>query len=510
MTSFCDENGLVLEKYFIGLYEKEIEGAVTRHINYVMAGDGMTAIVIEEENGISTSETYYTYKDHLGSIVALTDVSGDVIMEQSFDACSVTLKLDDDNQSNFLVEPIPTAAQSCREGRYRNPNDWTYNNINESPTWLRGYTGHEFLPHFDLINMNGRIYDPILGRMLSPDRFVPDPLSTQGYNRYSYVFNNPLRYTDPSGDLPVAMAIGMVLGGYVGGAIQSGVYNPFTAQYWQDGWQGFVVGAVVGGTTGLNVGAKISAKTTAPTIGKSTIAATTTGVFSGVLNAFYSYDYSAGFGWRTLAQFGAGFIGGYTAVNLGLLSGMLVGGGTNVIAHLGDYEDGFIAYQVAQKFIGGALVAYGGYSLNKKIFNNRVRTDFQIIENEIMSNPYTKFSHKKFINESTKYGVFNVVTDFSYSDRDDFINREPQEYAGIFFSGFINGGIQYTAPFFSEAVNSNWAGFTLSMAGNIFDYNNVVTFQNNNFLYNNGFYGLPQKASIMTYKSFFYNFLTLW
>jgi hypothetical protein len=56
MTSFCDENGLVLEKYFIGLYEKEIEGAVTRHINYVMAGDGVTALIIqEEENGIPVS-----------------------------------------------------------------------------------------------------------------------------------------------------------------------------------------------------------------------------------------------------------------------------------------------------------------------------------------------------------------------------------------------------------------------------------------------------------------------
>jgi RHS repeat-associated protein len=52
---------------------------------------------------------------------------------------------------------------------------------------------------FDLININGRLYDPILGRMLSPDVVIQDDRSSQVYNRYSYCFNNPLRFTDPSG-----------------------------------------------------------------------------------------------------------------------------------------------------------------------------------------------------------------------------------------------------------------------------------------------------------------------
>jgi RHS repeat-associated protein len=165
-----------MEKYFVGLYEKEIEGNVIRHINYINAGDGMTAIVlVEEENGNTETNTFFTYKDHLGSIVVLTDENGDVVMEQSFDSW----------------------------GRRRNPSNWTFNNISEPPTWLRGYTNHEHLPHFDLVNMNGRIYDPILGRMLSPDNYVQDPLFSQSYNRYSYVWNNPLKYTDPSGDFAV-------------------------------------------------------------------------------------------------------------------------------------------------------------------------------------------------------------------------------------------------------------------------------------------------------------------
>jgi hypothetical protein len=47
--------------------------------------------------------------------------------------------------------------------------------------------------------MNGRIYDPLLGRFLSADLMVPHPGNLQSYNRYSYVGNNPLSLVDPSG-----------------------------------------------------------------------------------------------------------------------------------------------------------------------------------------------------------------------------------------------------------------------------------------------------------------------
>ncbi|MFC3122874.1 RHS repeat-associated core domain-containing protein [Agaribacter flavus] len=63
----------------------------------------------------------------------------------------------------------------------------------------RGYTGHEHVEHADIIHMNGRIYDPTLGRFLQADPFIQAPMNSQSYNRYSYVLNNPLSYTDPSG-----------------------------------------------------------------------------------------------------------------------------------------------------------------------------------------------------------------------------------------------------------------------------------------------------------------------
>jgi len=82
------------------------------------------------------------------------------------------------------------------------------NDIDMPPWFTRSYTGHEHLREFDLINMNGRLYDPIPGRMLSADNFVQAPGSSQSYNRYSYAFNNPLKYTDPSGEFNVWAALG--------------------------------------------------------------------------------------------------------------------------------------------------------------------------------------------------------------------------------------------------------------------------------------------------------------
>ena len=110
---------------------------------------------------------YYTLKDHQGSHAAV--IHGNTVERLSYDPW----------------------------GRRRNTTDFGYGNV--SHTFDRGYTLHEHYDEFDLINMNGRLYDPILGRMLSPDMVIQDEQNSQAYNRYSYCFNNPLRYTDPSG-----------------------------------------------------------------------------------------------------------------------------------------------------------------------------------------------------------------------------------------------------------------------------------------------------------------------
>jgi RHS repeat-associated protein len=85
-------------------------------------------------------------------------------------------------------------------GNRRDADSWTvYTTLPAGILLARGFTGHEHIDLFDLINMDGRIYDPVVGRFLSPDPMIQDPENLQSLNRYSYCLNNPLSLTDPSG-----------------------------------------------------------------------------------------------------------------------------------------------------------------------------------------------------------------------------------------------------------------------------------------------------------------------
>lgn len=85
-------------------------------------------------------------------------------------------------------------------GNRMTASDWTVNRDGGDFAFHRGFTGHEHYYRFGIINMNARLYDPVLGRFFSPDPQVQNPYSTQGFNRYSYCGNNPVMYTDPDGE----------------------------------------------------------------------------------------------------------------------------------------------------------------------------------------------------------------------------------------------------------------------------------------------------------------------
>jgi len=80
-------------------------------------------------------------------------------------------------------------------------NPTNYTTQADFPITNRGFTGHEHYNFFKIINMNGRLYDPVIARFFSPDNFVQLPEFTQSYNRYSYCLNNPLMLKDPTGQL---------------------------------------------------------------------------------------------------------------------------------------------------------------------------------------------------------------------------------------------------------------------------------------------------------------------
>ena len=94
-----------------------------------------------------------------------------------------------------MVERLSYDAWGKR--RFPNGQDDPTGSISSQTT--RGFTGQEELADVGLVHMNGRVYDPLLGRFGTPDPTTESPFSTQGWNRYSYVGNSPLNFTDPSG-----------------------------------------------------------------------------------------------------------------------------------------------------------------------------------------------------------------------------------------------------------------------------------------------------------------------
>ena len=183
-SEFYTNNVLNKTKYFIGGdYEVEkLPNGSERRIHYLPGGG------IYVSNELGTGQMYYVQSDHQGNWSSVTGATGNVLERYSFDPW----------------------------GRRRNPTDWSFNNVPTTFLFDRGYTGHEMLDAFGLINMNGRVYDPVMARFLSPDNYVQAPYNSQGFNRYSYCLNNPLVYTDPSGDFIVidSWLIGLFSGGW--------------------------------------------------------------------------------------------------------------------------------------------------------------------------------------------------------------------------------------------------------------------------------------------------------
>jgi len=70
-----------------------------------------------------------------------------------------------------------------------------------------GYTGHVGDPDTELVYMQARYYDPMVGRFLTVDKIAPVPGSTFSFNRYSYGLNNPVAHIDPDGNCPDACVI---------------------------------------------------------------------------------------------------------------------------------------------------------------------------------------------------------------------------------------------------------------------------------------------------------------
>jgi RHS repeat-associated protein len=141
---------------------------------------------------------YYAHTDYQGSLIALSLPNGTVAERSANDPW----------------------------GQRRNPTNWTQTDTRTAFILNRGYTMHEHLPEFNLINMYGRVYDQLTAFFFSPDPYLQAPGNWLNYNRYGYCLNNPFLYTDPSGEfLGLALRALILVGGSLSNAI-NGVSNP--------------------------------------------------------------------------------------------------------------------------------------------------------------------------------------------------------------------------------------------------------------------------------------------
>ena len=178
-------HGNTYEKVYLGNCELITQNGNSQWNTFISGPLGVFAAVT---NNGTTESLRYIYKDHLGSWTTITDDAGTILQEMSFDAW----------------------------GNIRIPGLWTNGSYSGLILYDRGFTGHEHLFSFGLINMNGRMYDPVMSSFLSVDNYVQRPDFSQSFNRYAYCLNNPLRYTDPDGEwfLTGGVGFGKLKDGY--------------------------------------------------------------------------------------------------------------------------------------------------------------------------------------------------------------------------------------------------------------------------------------------------------
>lgn len=161
-----------------------------KHLIYIGGTPYESNVVYLKNFQEEQAKFVFLHKDYLGSILAITDEAGNKLEQRHFDAWGNLTHL------KIGANAIITDKNQIRDYL-----------ANGSLVIDRGYTSHEHFAEIGIIHMNGRLYDPLLRRFLNADENIQDPNNTQNYNKYGYVLNNPLMYSDPSGEFVFALFI---------------------------------------------------------------------------------------------------------------------------------------------------------------------------------------------------------------------------------------------------------------------------------------------------------------
>jgi RHS repeat-associated protein len=178
-----------------------------KHILYIGGSPYESNIIYLKNYDENTGSYKFLHKDYIGSILAISDETGNKLEQRHFDAWGSFTHLQIGNGAIITDKNIIDNASLLIE---------------------RGYTSHEHFAEVGIIHMNGRLYDPLLRRFLNADENIQDPYNTQNYNKYGYVLNNPLMFNDPSGEASIPVIIANILRNslfYQGFAVLTGQGN---------------------------------------------------------------------------------------------------------------------------------------------------------------------------------------------------------------------------------------------------------------------------------------------
>jgi len=334
--------------------EKRVKGSdgSIEYVHYLYAGNMPFGTVTTVGMG-TILKTRYFHTDHLGSIIALTDEAGTVLERRSYDAW----------------------------GKRRNLNGTPLTSLLTTPYERHGFTGHEELDEVGIVHMNGRMYDPAIGRFLSADPTIQYFEDMQNYNRYSYINNNPLSAVDYSGygffssifkgakNLVKGVVKGIsnalknpvirtAVSIYVGYQLGLGSWQMFDSAVANGAAGGFAAGliqgrgdlkvAVQGAVTGAAFG-QVGDWAKAGTWGKE-MTAFAHGVTGGVTGAAFGGDFQSGFLAAGFAQYAGSQLPNMSFEG-GLVARMAIGGTASVLG--------------GGKFDNGAMTAAFAYMFNE-------------------------------------------------------------------------------------------------------------------------------------------------
>ena len=332
---YKNNGNIVRTHYYISAYyEKEIDSrGVVTHYHYIYGANGLAAVCMRRGG---TDKLFYVHPDRLGSYTHITDENKQVLRALHFDPWG---NVKTDTNWTVFAENAPSSLYLS----YR---------------FDRGFTGHEHYADLKIINMNGRLYDPVIARFFSPDNFVQVPDFTQSYNRYSYCLNNPLQYVDPSGEFAwIPIVVGAAIG-TVQGAIMASQNANSAGE-----WVGYILG---GGAIGALSGFAGSAVASMGTgIG---LASMTSGAISGAGFAGLSSvgkdagQIAASVMYGAVCGAASGLVGGWTAAAIGGTAGAFVGGA--VSGALGSWMHGGTGLNILYSSIAGGIGSAGAYQMS--------------------------------------------------------------------------------------------------------------------------------------------------